>query len=47
MGTIFTRTYATLTMRYFDVYFYKIFELKWGKKFQEFILEIWNRFFFR
>ena len=39
MGTIFASTYATLTMGYCEVHFYIICELKWGKKFQEFILE--------
>ena len=28
MGTIFAPTYATLTMRHFEVHFYNIFELK-------------------
>ena len=28
MGTIFAPTYATLTMRYFEVHFYNICELK-------------------
>ena len=44
MGTIFSITYATLTMGYFEIHFYNIFELKWGKKFQEFILENWSCF---
>ena len=44
MGTIFTPTYATLTMGYFEFHFYNICELKWGKEFQEFILENWSRF---
>ena len=44
MGTIFAPTYATLTMGYFEVHFYNICELKWGKEFQEFILENWSRF---
>ena len=44
MGTIFAPTYATLTMGYFEFYFYNICELKWGKEFQEFILENWSRF---
>ena len=39
MGTIFAPTYATLTMGYFEVDFYNTCELKWGKEFQEFILE--------
>ena len=43
MGTIFAPTYATLTMGYFEVHFYNICELKWGKEFQEFILENWSR----
>ena len=42
MGTIFAPTYATLTMGYFEVHFYNICELKWGKEFHEFILENWN-----
>ena len=33
MGTIFVPAYATLTMRYFEVRFYTICELKWGRKF--------------
>ena len=44
MGTIFTATYATLTMGYFEFHFYNIYKLKWGKEFQEFILENWSRF---
>ena len=44
MGTIFAPTYVTLTMGYFEVRFYNICELKWGKEFQEFILENWSRF---
>ena len=43
MGTIFAPTYATL-MGYFEVHFYNICKLKWGKKFQEFILKNWSRF---
>ena len=31
-------------MGYFEVHFYNICELKWGKEFQEFILENWSRF---
>ena len=44
IGTIFAPTYATLTMGYCEVHFYNICELKWGKEFQEFILENWTRF---
>ena len=44
MGTIFAPTYATLTMGYFEIHFYNICELKWGKEFQEFILENWSHF---
>ena len=44
MGTIFAPTYATLTMGYFAFRFYNICEHKWGKEFQEFILENWSRF---
>ena len=33
-----------LTMGYFEVQFYNICELKWGKKFQEFVLENLSRF---
>ena len=44
MGTIFAPTYVTLTMEYFEFHFYNICELKWGKEFQEFILENWSRF---
>ena len=39
VGTIFTPTYATSTMGYFEVHFCNICELKWGKEVQEFILE--------
>ena len=38
------QTYDTLTMGYFEVHFYNICELKWGKEFKEFILENWGRF---
>ena len=31
MGTIFAPTYTTLTMAYFEVHFYNICKLKWGK----------------
>ena len=31
VGSIFTPTYATLTMGYFEVHFYNICGLKWGK----------------
>ena len=44
MGTIFDPTYTTLTMGYFEVHFYNICELKWGKEFQELVLENWSRF---
>ena len=44
MGTVFAPTYGTLTMGYFEFHFYNICELKWGKEFQEFILENWSRF---
>ena len=44
MGTIFARTYVTLTMGYFEVHFYNNCELKWEKEFEEFILQNWNRF---
>ena len=44
MGTIFALIYATLTIGYFEVHFYNICELKWGKEFQEFILENWSCF---
>ena len=43
MGTTFAPTYATLIMEHFEFHFY-ICELKWGKEFQEFILENWSRF---
>ena len=36
--------YVTLTAGYFEVHFCNIWELKWGKKFQEFILENWSCF---
>ena len=38
-------TYAKLRMEYFDTHLYNICRLKWGKEFQEFILETW-RFFY-
>ena len=44
MGITFAPKYATLTMGYFEVYFYNICELKWGKEFQEPILENWSHF---
>ena len=44
MGTIFAPTYATLTMGYLEVHFYNTCELKWGKEFQELILENWSCF---
>ena len=44
MGTIFATTYTTLTMGYFEFHFYNIYELKWGKEFQKFILENWSHF---
>ena len=44
MGPVFAPTYATLTMGYFEVHFYNICELKWGKEFQEFIIEYWSGF---
>ena len=31
-------------MGYFEVHFYNICELKWGKEFQQFILKNWSRF---
>ena len=44
MGTIFGPIYTTLTMGYFEVHFYNIYELKWGKELQKFMLENWSRF---
>ena len=44
MGTTFVPACATLTMGNFEVHFYNICELKWGKEFQEFILEDWSHF---
>ena len=44
MGAIFDPTYTTLTMGYFEVHFYNICELKWGKEFQELVLENQSRF---
>ena len=44
IGTIFSPTYATLPIGYFEVHFYNNCKLKWGKEFQEFILENWSRF---
>ena len=44
MGTIFVSAYAISTMEYFEVHFYNICNLKWGKEFQEFIKENWSRF---
>ena len=31
-------------MGYFEVQFYNICELKWGKEFQEFIIQNWSHF---
>ena len=44
MGTTFVPACATLTMGNFEVHFYNICELKWGKEFQELVLENWSRF---
>ena len=43
-GKGFAPTCATLTMGYFEFHFYNICKLKWGKEFQEFVLENWSRF---
>ena len=44
MGNIFVPTYATLTMRCFEVHFYNTCKLKWGKECQTFNFENWSRF---
>ena len=45
MGTIFAPTFPTSTMGYFEVHFYDMWKLKWGRVFQEFILENWSCLF--
>ena len=42
--TIFAPIYVTIAMGYFEVQFYNICEVKWGREFQEFILQNWSRF---
>ena len=44
MGTIFAPTYATLTMGYFELKFYRICDINFGIEEGQFILNNWNRF---
>ena len=44
MGTIFARTYATLSMGYFEIKFYSAYTFKYGELLAEYIKENWNRF---
>ena len=44
MGTIFAFTYATLSMGYFELTFYRICINEFGETLDEFILENWCRF---
>ena len=42
--TNFVSTYATLPVGYFEIYICDIYEFKWRKVFQEFLLEDFSRF---
>ena len=44
MGTIFAPTYATLTMGFLELDFYRICENKWGTDFYQFIIKNWSRY---
>ena len=44
MGKIFAPTYATLSMRYFEIKFYSICTFKYGELLAEYIKKNWNRF---
>ena len=44
MGTIFAPTYATLSMRFFEIKLYSVCILKYGELLAEYIKENWNRF---
>ena len=44
MGTIFAPTYATLSMRYFEIKLYSVCTFKYGEPLAEHIKENWNRF---
>ena len=43
MGTILAPTYATLSMRYFEIRLYSVCTLKYGELLAEYIKENWNR----
>ena len=44
MGTIFARTYATLSMGYFEIKLYGVCTFNYGEILDEYIRENWNRF---
>ena len=44
IGTIFAPTYATLSMRYFELKLYIVCTFKYGELLAEYIKENWNRF---
>ena len=44
MGTIFAPTYATLSMRYFEIKLYSVCTFKYGELLAEYIKENWNCF---
>ena len=44
MGTIFAPTYATLSMRFFEIKLYSVCTLKYGVLLTEYIKENWNHF---
>ena len=44
IGTIFTPTYATLSMEYFEIKLYSVFTYKIWEILAEHIKEYWNHF---
>ena len=44
MGTIFTQTYATLSMGYFEIKLYRVCTFKYRGLLVEYIKENWNGF---
>ena len=44
MGTIYAPTYATLSMRCFEIKLYSVCTFKYGERLAEHIKENWNRF---
>ena len=44
MGTIFAPTYATLSVRYFEIKLYSVYTFKYGEFLAQHIKENWNRF---